>query len=159
MRARRVFGTAAAVVALVLVVPLHANSARADGPTGAYTVTARADAFRVGVSATGFIVSSLTDTSGPTAQARVDSLGTSVGFAAFPYPGDTIATAPGLVASLVLPQLGLPPPNLPPYPLAVSSQYPGQPSQKVDQPALSLIAESTSGSSARHATQRKEEGP
>ncbi len=152
MRARRVFGTAAAVVALVLVVPLRANSARADGPTGAYTVTARADAFRVGVSATGFIVSSLTDTSGPSAQARVDSLGTSVGFAAFPYPGDTIATAPGLVASLVLPQLGLPPPNLPPYPLAVSSQYPGQPSQRVDQPALSLIAQSTSASSAGHAT-------
>src|SRR5713101_5513283 len=153
MRARRLFGAAAVAMFVVVVAgPLHATRARADGPTGAYTVTAQADAFRVGVSATGFIVSSLTDTSGPTAQARVDSLGTSVGFAAFPYPGDTIATAPGLVASLVLPHLGLPPPNLPPYPLAVSSQYPGQPSQRVDQPALSLIAQSTAASSAGHAT-------
>jgi hypothetical protein len=104
-------------------------------------------------------VSSLTDVSGPTAQARVGRLGTSVGFGAFPYPGDTVASAPGLVAPIVLPQLGLPPPNLPPYPLAVSSQYPGQPSKRVDEPSLSLIAQSTSASSAGHATHRKEEGP
>src|SRR5713226_9150224 len=120
MRARRLFAAAAGVVALVLVVPLHVTGARADGPTGSYTTTARADAFRIGVSATGFIVNSLADVSGPTAQARVDSLGTSVGFAAFPYPGDVITGVPGLVTSIVLPKLGLPPPNLPPYPLAVS---------------------------------------
>jgi hypothetical protein len=137
---------------VVLVVPLHVTGARADGPSTSYSGTARADAFRIGVSATGLIVSSLADASGPTAQTRMDSLGTSVGFAAFPYPGDVIVGAPGLVTSLLLPQLGLRPPNLPAYPLAVSSQYPGQPSQKVDQPALSLSAESTSGSSAGHAT-------
>jgi hypothetical protein len=154
MRACRLFGTAAAVATLMLAGagPLHATGASADGPTGSYTTTARADALRIGVSATGFVVSSLADVSGPTAQARVDSLGTSVGFAAFPYPGDVIAGAPGLVTSLVVPKLGLPPPNLPPYPLAVSSQYPGQPAQKVDEPALSLTAESSVGSSAGHAT-------
>jgi hypothetical protein len=145
---------AAAVVAalgLGAAGPLFASGAKADAPNGSYTTTARADAFRIGVSATGFIVSSLTDTSGPTAQARVDSLGTSVGFAALPYPGDTIVGAPGLVASLVLPQLRLPPPNLPSYPLVASSQYPGQPAQTVTRPPVSLIAESTSGSSSGHA--------
>jgi hypothetical protein len=154
VRARRLFGTAAAVATLVLAVAglLHATSASADGPTGSYTTTARADALRIGVSATGFVVSSLADVSGPTAQARVDSLGTSVGFAAFPYPGDVIAGAPGLVTSLVVPKLGLPPPNLPPYPLAASSQYPGQPAQKVDEPSLRLTAESSAGSSAGQAT-------
>jgi hypothetical protein len=53
MRARRLFGAAAAVVALVLAVagPLHATRGGADDPTGSYIITARADAFRVGVSA------------------------------------------------------------------------------------------------------------
>ncbi|MCU1351794.1 MAG: hypothetical protein JWM05_1003 [Acidimicrobiales bacterium] len=152
MRAWRLSGAAAVVGAVVVVVtaPLQAVGARADS-SGSYTTTARADAFRVGVSATGFIVNDLTDTSGPTAQARVDSLGTSVGFASFLYPGDVIAGTPGLVASLVVPKLGLPPPDLPAYPLAVASQHPGQPSDKVDQPALSLSAESTAGSSTGHA--------
>jgi hypothetical protein len=152
MRAQRLPAAAVVIGAVVLVVtgPLLTIGAGADA-TGSYTTTARADAFRVGVSATGFIVSDLTDTSGPSAQARVDSLGTSVGFAAFGYPGDAIAGAPALITSIVLPQLGLPPPNLPAYPLAVSSQHPGQPSEKVDQPALSLSAESTAGSSTGHA--------
>jgi hypothetical protein len=145
--------TLVAAAAFLLVVFLSGPGWQAAGAApeaGAYDAVARADAFRVGVTTTEFLVADIVDASGPTAQAEVDSLGKSVGFAALPYPGDTATTAPGLVASVVLPQVGLPPPTLPRYPLATSSQYPGQPTASVNQPPVGLNAQSSASSSTAH---------
>src|SRR5262249_5361966 len=46
------------------------------------------------------LVPNIVDGGGPLAQTPLDSLGTSVALASFPYPGDVVLTLPGLVAGL-----------------------------------------------------------
>ena len=70
----------------------------------------------------------------PTAQAHQSSLQQSDALAAFPYPGDTIATSPGTLATA----LGIP---LPGYPLYVTTSF-GQDPRDADFPGVSLHAES-----------------
>jgi hypothetical protein len=150
VRRRRAAALAAAatLVTLAAVWPITPGAAE---ESSALTAIARADAFRVAVNTTGTTASEVTDTSGPSAQAEVDSLGTSVGFAALPYPGDTAATSPGLVLSIVGPQLGLPSTPVPAYPLVARSQYPGQPQGRVSEGLVTLTAKSAEQSSEGHA--------
>src|SRR5438067_12474489 len=139
---RRALALALALGALVLAAgTLLGPSAAADA--GTFHVVARGDAFRESVHATGAAADEITDVSGPTAQAAVDSVGVSEGFAALPYPGDTATTSAGLVSSLVLSQVGLPPPDLPPYPLVARTQFPGQQKDEASQGPVKLSAEST----------------
>jgi hypothetical protein len=149
LRVRLLFAAAAALIAIT---GLGVPTAAADTPSGSFTTLARADAFRVAVNSTSFAVSDITDTSGPTAQAKLDSVGDSEGFAAFPYPGDTATTTPGLITSIVASSAGLPPPQLPPYPLVANSQSPGQPDGNVTQGPISMAAHSSQQSSTGHAS-------
>jgi hypothetical protein len=64
----------------------------------------------------GPLSSTLLDGGGPTAQAQLDSIGGTHGYAAFPDPGPFIISLPGLAAGLM--QL---PTSLPQYPLQVSA--------------------------------------
>lgn len=137
---------------LLLAVAATAAPVRAGAEAGSFDGLARADAFRVSLRATGSAAEEITDTSGPSAQAEVNSLGKSEGFAGALYPGDTAATSPGLVASLLAGQLGLAPPDLPPYPLVARSQSPGQPKASASVGPTSLTAESTDRSSTGDAT-------
>jgi hypothetical protein len=149
IRVRLWFAAAALVIAVTgLATPM---AARADVLSGSFTTLARADAFRVAVSATGFVVSDLTDTSGPEAQAQLDGLGDSTGFASLLYPGDTVATAPGLGVSEVFGALKQSPPTVPSYPLTVNSQSSGQPDANLSQGPVTLAAHSTNQSSTGHA--------
>lgn len=109
-------------------------------PNGAYTGTASADGLRVTYEVKGFlVVDRLADGGGPVAQATVSSL-ESVGFASAPYPGDTVLSAPPLVA-------GTANAPVPDYPLVASSRYPTVEEQTVDQGVVRLSATSTATSS------------
>ena len=77
---------------------LHADEARAASGFGA---TASAFAARVTLHVEKAPISpTLVDVGGPGAQAALDSLGTTEGLAAFPYPGDLVLNLPGLAAGL-----------------------------------------------------------
>lgn len=77
------------------------------------------------------IIENLFNGGGPTAQAALDSLGSSTGFASFPYPGDLAVAAPGLAGTLS----GKP---VPTYPFVVTSQYPSAQEVSLDQPGYHL---------------------
>jgi hypothetical protein len=77
------------------------------------------------------IIQNFVDGGGPTAEAQLDSLGTSQGFASFPYPGETAVSLTGLAGILT----GL---SLPSYPLIVNSSYPTTDTDTIDQPAYHL---------------------
>jgi hypothetical protein len=78
------------------------------------------------------LVPNIVDGGGPLAQATLDSLGTRIALASYPYPGDVVLNLPGLVAGLgpqvpglvgALPGLvGANVPGLPPEVLALLSQ-------------------------------------
>ena len=93
--------------------------------------------------------------SGPTAQAHLTSLPTSDSFASFPYPGQTVAGAPGILGAIV----GVATPS---YPFIVSSglgdgtktgNYPGvtlkAESQTLDAESDALVGTAASGSDAQ----------
>jgi hypothetical protein len=82
--------------------------------------------------------------SGPTAQARLSSLGTSNAFSALPYPGETAANITGVVTALT----GVP---LPDYPLYVHSEN-GNESAPANFPGATLAAETSGYRSAARAT-------
>ncbi|GAA0602700.1 hypothetical protein GCM10009547_00130 [Sporichthya brevicatena] len=77
------------------------------------------------------IIENLVNGGGPTAQAALNSLGSSTGFASFPYPGDLAVAAPGLAGTLS----GKP---VPTYPFVVTSQYPSAQEVSLDQPGYHL---------------------
>jgi len=134
-----VFG---AVVATSSVAP---PSGADDG--GTFSAAASSSGLRVSLAAPGYAaVQELTDFGFPVAQAAVDSLGESSGFASYPYPGSTFLAGPGTLAGFT--GQGLPPFFT--YPFIASSSYPGQPETKVAQPGYQLT--STSGASSSQAT-------
>jgi hypothetical protein len=73
---------------------------------------------------------------GPVAQARQTSLQQSDAYAAFPYPGDTVAGLPGVIGTAV----GLPF-QAPPYPFSVSTTY-GDDIRQLSYPGIELRSES-----------------
>lgn len=130
-------GVLGAALSGVLTVLLAGGAAGQDPALVAYDASSSAMGVQVELEVPGAPISSnLFDGGGPLAQAGIDGLGTSQGYAALPYPGDTVNTLPGLV----LPLLGLP--ALPPYPLQVSSQNLLRPQDDVSLGALSLRASS-----------------
>jgi hypothetical protein len=138
-----VLGTMLAAVA-VATMPRRsfAESGGADG----YQLVAAADGVRITWSVPNFaVVDSPIDGGGPSAQARLDSLGQSGGFASLPYPGDAFVGLPGLLAGFT----GLP--AAPDYPLYVSSSHPTVPDKRYEAPGISLSAHSDAGSSVASA--------
>ena len=108
---------------------------------GTFSGVATADAYRVRVAVTDFlIVEDFVDGGGPSSQAALDSLGESTGFASFPYPGATGASLLGVLSTLTGKAL-------PSYPFIVNSQYPSNPEAEVTQPGYRLYAKSTATSS------------
>src|SRR5207302_8924466 len=91
----------------------------------------------------------------PSAQATIDSLGTSSGYAAEPYPGEVVLTAPG-TGAIALSQIcgplhPSPCPAVPDYPLIAQSTYPGQDRAAVDQGPTKLRAQSSDSESSSSA--------
>jgi hypothetical protein len=92
----------------------------------AFAATSGADGVRITLHIQGFPLSDTpVDAGGPTAQASLDSLGNTDGYAALPDPGSLVISVPGLITGLASTgAVGLPPaqlPTLPSYPLAVTS--------------------------------------
>ena len=96
--------------------------------SGEFAVSARADAWRITVvdPAAPAVPAGqpAVENTPASAQATLDSLGTSAGFASAPYPGDLAASAPGLVNGVGSGSM----PPLPDYPFIVASSYPNAPS-------------------------------
>jgi hypothetical protein len=104
---------------------------------GSFSGTASAYGVQINVSIPNYlIIQNFVDGGGPTAQAQLNSLGTSQGFASFPYPGATAVSLTGLAGILT----GL---SLPSYPLIVNSSYPTTGSDSINQPAYHLTTQST----------------
>jgi hypothetical protein len=113
-----------------------------------FTVTAQADALAVEVVAPAvplFPQGEITYATPGTAQASVDSLGESTGFASSPYPGASIAGIPSLVNGIAG-SYGAPP--LPSYPFIVNSSYPATPVATQSDGAISLRSSSSANQSA-----------
>ena len=125
---------------LVLIAPAPAARAEAPG-RGAFSGTASADGIRVGLAIPNFlIIENLVDGGGPSAQATLDSLGTSKAFASLPYPGETAVALPGLVGTLT----GK---SIPGYPSYVTTTSPATPDNHADQPGYHLGSHSDASSS------------
>src|SRR4029077_2774433 len=92
----------------------------------------------------------LLDPAGGTAQAQVDSIGTSQAFATNLYPSTAVLSVPGLIP-LATGGKSLP---LPDYPLQVSSHYPDVPSSSRGAGTVVLNA----GSTARTSTALASDG-
>jgi hypothetical protein len=135
------------VAAVVAVGTAPSRSyAEGAGPDG-YQMVAAADGVRVTWTVPNFaVVDSPVDGGGPSAQARLDSLGNSAAFASLPYPGDAFVGLPGLLAGFT----GLP--AAPAYPFYVHSSHPTVPDAKFEAPGTSLTAHSDAGSSAASAS-------
>jgi hypothetical protein len=133
----------AGAVAALAVGPLSLSTSAQSAPVFGYAATASADGVRIVVEARGYIlVDRFVDLGAPAAQAALDASGASQGFAAAPDPGELVAVAPGLVATLV--PIPLP---LPQYPLIASSAFPTTPSSKLSTGPYVLEATSTERSS------------
>jgi hypothetical protein len=114
------------------------------GGTGTFSAMAASSALRVSLTAPGYAaVEELIDFGSPVAQAAIDSLGESNGFAAYPYPGTTFLAGPGTLAGL----LGQGLPSFFTYPLITSSSYPRQPKGELTQPGYHLMSASDASSS------------
>jgi hypothetical protein len=135
---RMAWGTAAVagVVLGVVAQPVEAET------FGTFVAVAGADAGRITWSAPGVgAVDTILDGGAPSAQALVNSLGTSAAYAAAPYPGETAMSTPGTVATL----LNLPSP--PAYPLIAATSYPATTQANVEQPGFLLASRSDPASS------------
>ena len=110
--------------------------AGAAGFAGSYFASAVADGVRLTfIAPSASLSDTAADVGGPSAQATLDSLGTSRAFGSFPYPGETVVTSTGLVRTLS----GAPTPD---YPLYANSDYPIVTKQEVGSGIFALRAES-----------------
>jgi hypothetical protein len=116
---------------------------------------AAADGIRVGLRAPNAPVTDTpVDSGGPTAQALLNSSGTSRAFASHPYPGEAVVTGPGTVAGFTGGQL-----SPPAYPFAVASDYPTVPHQANAQGPYSIEASSAERQSESRARVGADAGP
>jgi hypothetical protein len=116
---------------------------------------AAADGIRVGLRAPNAPVTDTpVDSGGPTAQALLNSSGTSRAFASHPYPGEAVVTGPGTVAGFTGGQV-----SPPAYPFAVSSDYPTVPHQATAQGPYTIEATSAERRSESRARVGADAGP
>jgi hypothetical protein len=121
------------------------TAARAQGSTGGAIAAADGTDLSV-VAVQGPLSDRPVDLALPSAQAGLDSQGTSAGYAAVPYPGDIVLNGPGLLRS----EAGVP---APPYPLYVESSYPTAPDASASEgPASMHSASQESSTNATAAT-------
>ncbi|HEX3614779.1 MAG TPA: hypothetical protein VHU88_24030 [Sporichthyaceae bacterium] len=90
------------------------GSAKADDSFSTFTALAAANGVSVQFGNDSIPVAPTPEISGPVAQASLDPLGSSLAYASFPYPGDTLVASPKLVGGV----FGVP---MPAYPLIVST--------------------------------------
>ncbi|MGH9036536.1 MAG: hypothetical protein ACRD0O_12305 [Acidimicrobiia bacterium] len=140
-------GRRRAVAALAIsVAGISAFAAGAGAQPQPAPFSAGAEAAGVRLSGTGQnapVTNTFLDLGGPVSQASLDSLATSTGLAANPFPGDSVISGPGLVAGLSNGQL-----TPPEYPFAVRSRHPSVPEQRLRQPGgVELEAVSTASES------------
>jgi hypothetical protein len=130
--------------ALLLAAPLAVLAPTVAGAASCsdFSATASAAGARVDVESPGFLVVEQTHVGGPAAQAVVDSVGTSTGFAGYPDPGDEALGGPPTVGGATGLPIGR---NT--YPLITESQFPSTPESSLSTPAASLTAKSTQTSS------------
>ena len=109
----------------------------APAQENAYSALAAGDGMRINFRMPDFlVVEDFIDAGAPTAQARIDSVGGSNGFASAPYPGQTVITGPGTFAIATGIQI---PGN---YPWYTASAYPAKPTNNVDQGLVVLDTKS-----------------
>jgi hypothetical protein len=112
-----------------------------------YSGVAAGDGVRIRFHVPDFlVVEDFVDAGAPTAQAGIDGIGGSNGFASAPYPGQTVVTGGGTFAIATGIQL----PGA--YPWYTATAYPATPEKKVDQGPVFL--ESTSGAQSSHSAAR-----
>lgn len=122
------------------LVGAFASGVTAQSSPNYYFALASADGVRVSASAKGLLpVDPLVDVGAPTAHAGVDSLGNSVGFAGFPWPGDAVVGNIGLVR-------GATGAAVVDYPLVVQSSA-SEPEAEMQQGPVRLLARSDENSS------------
>jgi hypothetical protein len=113
---------------------LASGAGAAEG--GAFTATAAADGTRMTVTIRNApLTDAPVDGGGPSAQAQLDSSGTSTAFASAPYPGNTAVNLPGTAAGFGVP-------GVPSYPFYLQSSYPLRPQGTVDQGPYQLAVKS-----------------
>lgn len=110
-----------------------------------FRASAIADGLNTIVGGAGVPFGAVTEGGSPAAQAVLDSVGNSKGYAANPYPGDFAVSLPGTVAGV----LPIPAP-VPGYPAFVTSDSANQPEAHADYAAYTLS--STSDDVGTHAT-------
>jgi hypothetical protein len=137
-------GTVSAAALLVSVLTASGSSPASADTELAFDAVGEATGVISTITNTTIPAGIVIEGSGPTAQARLSSLGTSTAFAALPYPGDTAANLPGTVTALT--QV-----PLPDYPLYVRSES-GTDPKSATYPGATLNAASTGNRSAAHAT-------
>ncbi|MGQ0467951.1 MAG: hypothetical protein ACT4QG_21860 [Sporichthyaceae bacterium] len=124
--------TAVAVAAAVAAAPfLFTGTARADA---SYEALASATGVRAIFSNQSIPLGVAPQIQGPTAQAKQTSLQQSDALAAFPFPGEEVAGAPGVVGGA----LGI---AAPPYPFLVTSAF-GDDVKRLSYPGVELVSES-----------------
>jgi hypothetical protein len=146
-----------AVLAAAVVAARPARSfaaADADVTGEGYPLVAAADGVRVTWTVPNFaVIDSPVDGGGPSAQARLDSLGASTAFASLPYPGDAFVGLPGLLAGFT----GLP--AAPAYPFYVHSSHPTVPDAAfASGPGMALSAHSDASASKAAASAGQDGG-
>lgn len=134
--ARIVVAVTVAVAPLIIGTPTHAEVF--------FRATAIADGMNTIVGGAAVPFGAVVEGATPAAQAVLDSLGNSHGYAANPYPGDFVVSVPGTVAG-ILPV----PATVPRYPAFVTSDSGTQPEAHADYPAYTLA--SISGETGTHA--------
>ena len=152
--AGRVIATVGLIGGLVAPPAEPVGAQVVSGPE-AFSGTAAAMGAQMKVEMPGFAATDVPmDSGGPTAQASLDSLGTSLGYAAFPDPGQFVTTLPGLATGLFsggaggLPPIALPP--LPGYPLFVASDS-NNPEKSIGSGPYRLTARSSPDSASAEA--------
>ena len=128
-------------IALAGVGPVSAlrSPARATGCSG-FSALAAADGVRIHAESRGLTLVEQVDVAAPAAQAVANTLGLSMAYAGFVWPGETVMSLFG--------QAGIPRDN---YPLAVESSYPFSPESSLEAEAVSLEARSEPTSSVAQA--------
>lgn len=123
---RRILPAIGVAALLLATLPGAGGAQEASSLPSSYSGTASAVAARISLTFKGFPITDVpVDGGGPTAQAVLDSLGSTNGYAAFPDPGSFLVGLPGLAVGLLntgaagLPSIRLP--SIPAYPLAIST--------------------------------------